>query len=93
MLGRPRERIEIVARTAEVQPAAGKPLTDEQRKERAERIALATRILKQGVSPERVGEMVLEAVLADRLYIHTDRIMAPAIQARAKALLDAMPEA
>jgi NAD(P)-dependent dehydrogenase (short-subunit alcohol dehydrogenase family) len=84
---------DILARTAEVQPDTGRPLTDEQRKDRADRIALATRILKEGVSPERVGEMVLEAVLGDRLYIHTDRIMAPAIEARTQALLDAMPEA
>jgi NAD(P)-dependent dehydrogenase (short-subunit alcohol dehydrogenase family) len=84
---------DILARTAEVQPEAGSSLTDAQRKERADRIALATQVLKQGVDPDRVGEMVLEAVLADRLYIHTDRIMAPLIEARAKALLDAMPEA
>jgi hypothetical protein len=84
---------DILARTAETQPEPGVPLTHAQRKERAERIALATQILKQGVSPDRVGEMVLEAVLADRLYIHTDRIMAPAIEARTKALLEAMPEA
>ena len=84
---------DIVARTAETQPATGEPLTAEQRRLRAERLEQTTRVLKQGVSPDRVGEMVLEAVLADRLYIHTDRIMAPAIEARAKALLDAMPEA
>ena len=84
---------DILARTAEAQPDTREPLTAEQSRRRAEGIELATRILKQGVSPDRVGEMVLEAVLADRLYIHTDRIMAPAIEARAKALLDAMPEA
>jgi NAD(P)-dependent dehydrogenase (short-subunit alcohol dehydrogenase family) len=84
---------DILARTAETQPAPAEPLTEEQRQRRAEGIELMTRILKQGVSPDRVGEMVLEAVLADRLYIHTDRIMAPAIEARARALLDAMPEA
>jgi NAD(P)-dependent dehydrogenase (short-subunit alcohol dehydrogenase family) len=84
---------DILARTAETQPDPGEPLTEEQQKRRAEGIELATRVLKQGVSPDRVGEMVLEAVLADRLYIHTDRIMAPAIEARCKALLDAMPEA
>ena len=84
---------DIIARTAEVQPEARISLTDAQRKDRADRLALATQILKQGVSPDRAGEMVLEAVLADRLYIHTDRIMAPLIEARAKALLEAMPEA
>jgi hypothetical protein len=37
--------------------------------------------------------MVLAAIKENRLYIHTDRIMAGAIAARAKALLDAMPPA
>jgi NAD(P)-dependent dehydrogenase (short-subunit alcohol dehydrogenase family) len=84
---------DILARTAETQPEPSAPLTEEQLERRAEGIARMTQVLKQGVSPDRVGEMVLEAVLVDRLYIHTDRIMAPAIEARAKALLDAMPEA
>jgi hypothetical protein len=35
--------------------------------------------------------MVLDAVRGDRLYIHTDRTMAPMIEARRKALLEAMP--
>ena len=52
-----------------------------------------TKFLKEGVSAERVGEMVLAAVLGNRLYIHTDRIMAEPIKARTKALLDAMPDA
>ena len=82
---------DIVARTAETQPHANESLTEAERAFRAERLAATTRVLQQGVSPDRVGEMVLEAVLANRLYIHTDRIMAPLIQARARALLDAMP--
>ena len=84
---------DIVARTAKVQPAEREPPSEEQRELVAQRLALATRILQAGVSPDTVGEMVLDAVLANRLYIHTDRIMANAIEARAKALLDAMPEA
>ncbi len=43
------------------------------------------------VSPDAVGEMVLAAVRENRLYVHTDRMMYAAIQARTKALLDAMP--
>jgi len=35
--------------------------------------------------------MVLQAVLENRLYIHTDRVVYAAIEARTKALLDAMP--
>jgi len=52
-----------------------------------------TNWLAHGVSPDAVGEMVLDAVLNDRLYIHTDRVMFAGIEARTKALLDAMPMA
>ena len=83
---------DIVARSAKVQPAEREPRSEEQRELVAQHLALATRILQAGVSPDTVGEMVLDAVLGNRLYIHTDRIMANAIEARAKALLDAMPE-
>ena len=83
---------DIIARTAQTQPEGSESLSDGERKRRAEMSQVMTRVLQQGVSPDRVGEMVLEAVLAGRLYIHTDRIMAPLIEARAKALLDAMPE-
>lgn len=48
-------------------------------------------MLDAGVSPDAVGEMVLDAVRADRLYIYTDRSMIPLIEARCAALLDAMP--
>lgn len=84
---------DIVARSAKVRPAEREPPSEEQRELVAQRLALATRILQAGVSPDTVGEMVLDAVLGNRLYIHTDRIMANLIEARAKALLDAMPEA
>jgi NAD(P)-dependent dehydrogenase (short-subunit alcohol dehydrogenase family) len=47
--------------------------------------------LKSGPSPDSVGEMVLRAVRENALYIHTDRIMEAPIQARTKALLDALP--
>jgi short-subunit dehydrogenase len=56
-------------------------------------IAQANAFLAMGANPNEVGEMVLAAVKTDRLYIHTDRIMAGLIEARAKALLDAMPPA
>ena len=49
--------------------------------------------LGAGVSPDAVGEMVLRGVRENALYIHTDRIMEAPIQARAKALLDALPPA
>jgi NAD(P)-dependent dehydrogenase (short-subunit alcohol dehydrogenase family) len=47
--------------------------------------------LARGVTPDKVGEMVLTAVKENRLYIHTDRVMEKYIKARTKALLDALP--
>ena len=48
-------------------------------------------LLAQGAQPDEVGRMVLQAARDDRLYIHTDRTMFQAIEARSQALLDAMP--
>ncbi len=56
-------------------------------------IARVNAILAAGADPDEVGEMVLTAVKANRLYIHTDRVMAGLIEARTKMLLDAMPPA
>lgn len=79
---------DIVARTHRLRPGASKlePAAEE-------RVRLMTSVLAQGVSPDAVGRMVLEAVMNDRLYIHTDRIMYEAIEARTRALLEAMPPA
>jgi NAD(P)-dependent dehydrogenase (short-subunit alcohol dehydrogenase family) len=82
---------DIVQRSADASPKAGVSLTEEQKRRGAERRAMMTQILKQGVSPDEVGEMVLKVVRENRLYIHTDRIMEDAIKARTQALLDAMP--
>ena len=84
---------DIVARTRGLQPRTGVTLTDEQRQSAAARSEMASQWLKQGTSPDAVGDMVLDGVRRDRLYIHTDRVMAEAIEARCKALLDAMPAA
>jgi hypothetical protein len=56
-------------------------------------IAQANAFLAAGADPDEVGEMVLAAVKTDRLYIHTDRMVAGLIEARTKALLDALPAA
>ena len=50
-----------------------------------------TEWLARGVPPDAVGQMVLQAVLENRLYIHTDRAVYALIEARTRALLDAMP--
>jgi NAD(P)-dependent dehydrogenase (short-subunit alcohol dehydrogenase family) len=65
-------------------------LTPAQMVERDKRLAMATAFLAQGVPPDEVGNMVLSAVKANRLHIFTDRIVAPFVESRTKALLDAM---
>ncbi|HYL60418.1 MAG TPA: SDR family NAD(P)-dependent oxidoreductase [Candidatus Acidoferrales bacterium] len=52
-----------------------------------------TGYLATGVAPDRVGEMVLAGVKANRLYIITDRIIEKFVEARMKAILDALPPA
>jgi NAD(P)-dependent dehydrogenase (short-subunit alcohol dehydrogenase family) len=81
----------IVRRSAASAPATESPLTDEQERRGAERRAMMTQVLGQGVDIDRVGAMVLKAVQENGLYIHTDRIMEEAIKARTQAIVDAMP--
>jgi len=81
----------IIHRSADAVPKADVPLSAEQEKRATERRALLNELLQQGASPERVGEMVLKAVQANSLYIHTDRMMEKLIKARTQAPLDAMP--
>ncbi len=56
-------------------------------------LAQINAFLATGVDPNAVGEMVLTAIKSNQLYIHTDRIVGALIEARTKALLDAMPPA
>ncbi len=46
---------------------------------------------RTGLSPDAVGEQVVQAVRDDQLYVHTDRMMAGAIVERTDRLLAAMP--
>jgi NAD(P)-dependent dehydrogenase (short-subunit alcohol dehydrogenase family) len=79
----------IVSNSDETRPSSS--LSVEETKMREAALRQANAMLAAGVDPNEVGEMVLAAVKADRLYIHTDRIMAGLVESRAKALLDAMP--
>jgi NAD(P)-dependent dehydrogenase (short-subunit alcohol dehydrogenase family) len=54
-------------------------------------LAASERFLARGTSPEAVGEMVIEAMKVNQLYIHTDAFMAKHIAARTELILDAMP--
>lgn len=76
----------IVDNTAGLRPAdAWSPPADSPRTEKSRSF------LQSGTPADEVGAMVLQAVRADRPYIHTDRMMAEPIRQRARALLDALP--
>ncbi|MBB6546964.1 SDR family oxidoreductase [Nonomuraea rubra] len=62
----------------------------EERQDQAAREGHAV-LQRYGLDPDVVGEQVLEAVLANRLYVHTDRYVAPLIEERMRSLLEALP--
>ncbi|MCW3834470.1 SDR family oxidoreductase [Sphingomonas canadensis] len=81
---------DIIARTRAVQPKVTKTLTPEQRERAFARNEEMKNYLANGVQPDAVGDMVRDAILGNRLYIHTDRTSIVKIEERSKALLDAM---
>lgn len=83
---------DIIRRSADAAPLAGLGLSEEERAPRQDRIAVMTAALQQAIGVDAVGELVLKAVLENRFYVHTDRVMAERIAARTEALLGAMPD-
>jgi NAD(P)-dependent dehydrogenase (short-subunit alcohol dehydrogenase family) len=81
----------IIARTKEMQPRVVATMSIEQQAAARDRTERMKNWLERGASPDDVGNWVLDAVKADRFYIHTDRYMAPFVEARAHAILDSMP--
>lgn len=84
---------DIIARTRATQPKVTRSMSSEQRSSAFANNELAKSRLASGAQPDDVGEMVLAAILENRLYVHTDRIAAEALAARTEALLAAMPPA
>ncbi|MFI4933564.1 MAG: SDR family oxidoreductase [Caulobacterales bacterium] len=83
---------DIIERTRRLQPRRDEPLAPGPERDSGEdRMRRMTDWLARGVPPDAVGQMVLQAVEQNRLYIHTDRIMYAGIEARTRALLEAMP--
>ena len=80
----------IIARSGGSKPGAA-DLSEEHQRKISEREAMMAAILQQGATPEAVGQMVLAAVQENRLYIHTDRMMLPYLEARQQEILAAMP--
>ncbi|MGN6711237.1 SDR family oxidoreductase [Anaerocolumna jejuensis] len=83
---------DIINRSLEATPKSGVKLPDEVEKKIAENVALAGQMLHQyGVSIDVVGDMVLNAIQENALYIITDCEAEELIKTRSKALLDALP--
>lgn len=84
---------DIIARTRRTQPHVFSAMTDAERAAARERTKRLVERIGEGVSPDAVGEMVLCAVRDDALYVLTDPSIAPFVEARCRAIVDAMPAA
>ena len=82
----------IINNTRRLRPPWGLPKrSPEQKSSTTARSKQMSDELAQGASPDHVGQMVLDAVRRNQLYIHTDRHAEAGIRARTNALLDALP--
>ncbi|WP_433432871.1 SDR family NAD(P)-dependent oxidoreductase [Nonomuraea sp. CA-141351] len=74
-------RTRVMANSAKLDPGGGLPAHEA-------RDALFERF---GLPADVVGEQVVQAVRENRLYVHTDRMLAGPIEQRTRAMLEAMP--
>jgi NAD(P)-dependent dehydrogenase (short-subunit alcohol dehydrogenase family) len=79
---------DIVLNTADLRPAGDVPSTAVK-----EALARAHDWLGGGTSPNAVGQMVLDAIIAKRLHILTDELIADMVAQRAQRILGALPSA
>lgn len=68
-------------------------LTDTEQENVSKRASQMRELLQRGATPDVAGRIVLAAVQRDQFFIHTDRIMLEAIEARHQELIGAMPAA
>jgi NAD(P)-dependent dehydrogenase (short-subunit alcohol dehydrogenase family) len=72
---------------------AGRPNKRELTPEQRERFKRTNQWLKaKGTPPDDVGHMVVDAIKANALYIHTDRAVEHAVLKRAQRIVAAMPD-
>lgn len=77
----------IIARAGVARPDPVQAATAAQAAKLAER----QDYLAKGLSPDLVGDMVRDAILHNRLYVHTHREIGTLIERRTKALLECLP--
>lgn len=71
--------------------AALSPMSDSADDEsHARREVIQARMLRRGVDPDVVGELVIDAIRAQRLYVYTDDMLADMIRQRNQELIDAL---
>jgi len=81
----------IVQRSADAAPPPQAPLTNDQAQRASARLDQIDQRLQQGISIDSVGDLVLQGVRDNCLYIHTDRMMEEPILSRTAALIQALP--
>ena len=82
----------IIERTSECQPNVMPSLSQDQKNAVNARNVRMKNWLEHGTSPEDVGQWVLKAVETGQFYVHTDRFIVRYVEARTKAILEAVPE-
>jgi NAD(P)-dependent dehydrogenase (short-subunit alcohol dehydrogenase family) len=81
----------IIDTTFQALPDSMKQVPDDEQTARQAAIDQFKAYHAQGVQPDAVGTLVVDAIRHDRQYIHTDRTMWDPIWERTRRLLDAMP--
>lgn len=84
---------DIIARTRRSQPHVFSAMTDAEREAARDKTRRLVDRIRQGVSPDAVGERVLSAVRDNQLYVLTDPSIGPFVEARSRAILAALPPA
>lgn len=84
-----------VATDIHLRSAAAAPdnprLTETEQQGVLTRVGQMRALIQRGAAPETAGRMVLEAIRRNQFFIHTDRMMLAAVEARHRELIDAMP--
>jgi NAD(P)-dependent dehydrogenase (short-subunit alcohol dehydrogenase family) len=80
----------IIERTRSMQPSVTRAMSVEQLVNARAQSGHMRSLLSEGVSPDAVGEQVLEAVRTNQLYILTDPSIGPLVENRSKAIMDAV---
>lgn len=83
----------IIARTRASQPKVTRAMSPAQRDRAFAQNKVMQEYLANGTAPDAAGRMVLDAIVANRLYVHTDRLAVERIRERTRAMLAALPPA